>query len=240
LPDVSEEEPAEMAARTAAGEMPAPETRNGVLGYFIGGRFIPRMAGGETPPNPGEGDPPKGDEPPTGKDGKPFDAERAQRTIDQLREEVKTGKATAAKLAAAEAKLREIEDANKSETERATARAAEEEQKRIAAEQRAADLVLRLTVERTATKLGFHDPDDAYRLIDRKAVEMDDEGEPTNVEALLKDLAKAKPHLVKADDTKKAERGTPGTPKPNGKAPTGAEKTQEEVNRLRATGRYSV
>ncbi len=176
----------------------------------------------------------------TGADGKPFDAARAQRTIDALRDELKGHRGTAKERDDLKKKLQEIEDAGKSELERATAKATDEEQRRTAAEQKAAELVLRLTVERTATKLGFHDPDDAYRLLDRRAVETDDEDEPTNVEKLLADLAKQKPHLVKADDTKKAERGTPGTPKPNGKVPTASEKTQEEVSRLRATGRYSV
>lgn len=214
---------------------------DGVPGYWFGRLFIPKMAGGEDDPKPGEGDPPPGDGG-TGKDGKPFDADRAQRTIDQLRDEVKAGKAAQKELDAAKARLQEIEDAGKSELERATTKATEAEQKVAAAEARAADLTLRLTVERAAGKMGFHDPDDAYRLIDRKAVELDDEGEPTNVEKLLTDLAKAKPHLVKADDGsgKKAEKSPPQTPKPAPNGTSASEREQRDLEGLRATGRYSI
>jgi hypothetical protein len=233
-----------MAAQHQGREMLPPITyRDGVPGYLLGSFFVPRIAGGETPPNPGEGDPPPGDGG-TGKDGKPFDAERAQRTIDQLRDEVRAGKATQKELDEARKKLKEIEDAGKSELERATARATEEEQRRTAAEQRAADLALQLTVERAAGKLGFHDPDDAFRLIDRRAVKLSEDGEPENVEELLKALAKAKPHLVKAEGEAKgggtAAKGTPPNPKPgNGKAPTRDDLIAEKKKKLEESGSYA-
>lgn len=179
--------------------------------------------------------------PETGRDGQPFDAARAQRTIDQLRDEVKASKGTKAELEAARKRLQEIEDAGKSELERATAKAAEEEQKRTAAEQRAADLVIRLTVERAAGKLGFHDPDDAYRLLDRSAVALGEDGEPTNVDALLRKLAEAKPHLVKSEvEPKKpaAEKGTPQTPKPTGKPATRDDLIEQSKRELQASGLY--
>ena len=216
---------------------------DGLRYWKVGDTLIAPISGGETPPNTGEGDPPPPD-PQTGKDGKPFDAERAQRTIDQLREEIKGLKANSKELDTAKAKLKEIEDAGKSELERATAKATEEEQKRTAAEQRAADLALQIVVERTAGKMGFHDPDDAYRLIDRRAVEMGEDGEPKNVEALLKKLAESKPHLVKTaeGDEKKppaAQKSPPPTPKPNGKPPTRDELVKEKYEKLKASGTYS-
>lgn len=190
---------------------------------------------GETPAPAG------GTEPQAGKDGTPFDAQRAQATIDALRNEIKAGKATAKEAETLKARLKEIEDKDKSEVERLAGSAKEASEKLVAAEARAADLALRLTVERAATKAGFHDPDDAYRLIDRRTVELDDAGEPTNVEALLKDLAKAKPHLVKAEDSgkKMADRGTPALPKPASGAPAN-DREQRDLEGLRATGRYAV
>lgn len=182
-----------------------------------------------------------GTEPQAGKDGQPFDAARAQRTIDQLRDEVKAGKSTARELDAAKAKLKEIDDAGKSEIERATAKATEEEQKRTAAEDRARDLAIRLSVERAARKLNFIDEDDAYRLIDRKAVEMDDDGEPKNVDALLTALAKAKPHLVKAEGESKqpaAQKGTPTTPKPATGGASRDEHLAKTADVVRASGAY--
>lgn len=221
-----------MSARYPASEM---------LGQFINGRFIPRMAGGED--DPPTGDPPAGDNPPTGRDGTPFDADRAQRTIDAQRDEIKALKAAQKDLAAAQARLKEIDDASKSETERLASKATEAEQKLAAAEQRAADLALRMAVERAARKLNFIDEDDAYRLLDRKAVEMNDDGEPTNVEKLLTDLAKAKPHLVKAEDgdkdAKPRTEKVPSTPKPNGRT-SSSDVVRDEVERMRATGRYTI
>lgn len=221
--------------------MPTTTQASEMLGQFINGRFIPRMVGGEDPP-PGDDDK-TSDDPPKGKDGTEFDADRAQRTIDALREEVKTSKAIAKDLAAAQARLKEIDDASKSETEKLASKATEAEAKLTAAEQRAADLALQMAVERAARKLNFIDEDDAYRLLDRKAVTLGEDGEPANVEDLLKVLAKSKPHLVQATDDGKAGNGArtqavPGTPRPNSGKPT--DKAQADIDGLRATGRYSV
>lgn len=228
-----------MSASTYTSETLEQITRNGLTGYLIGGRFIPRMAGAEDD-HPKSEDPPKTE---TGKDGQPFDAARAQRTIDQLREEVKAGKGTAKQLEDALARLKAIEDKDKSETERATAAAKDASEKLAAAEARLAEERIGRIVERAASKMGFHDPDDAYRLIDRRAVEMDDDGEPKNVDALLKKLAEAKPHLVKTDDGdgKKAaaQKGTPGTPKPDTKPPTRDQLIEEKKKQLRESGSYS-
>ena len=182
----------------------------------------------------------------TGKDGTPFDAIRAQRTIDRQTEELRTLRAQAKELADARARLKEIEDKDKSETERMASKAREVEAKLTSAEQRAADLALQMSVERAARKLGFIDEDDAYRLLDRKAVTLDDDGVPTNVETLLKDLAKAKPHLIASEDTGQrgtngnATRGVPGTPKPAGNTQTQSRAAMIEQARkeLAAGGRY--
>jgi hypothetical protein len=213
-----------MADTTLASEMlPIAAVRDGRRGWLFGTRFIPVIAGGED--DPPAGDPPAGnDDPPKGKDGTPFDADRAQRTIDQLRDEIKALKGTSKEAETLRARLKEIEDKDKSEVERLAGTARETSEKLTAAEAKAQDLAIRLSVERAARKLNFIDEDDAYRLIDRRAVEMDDDGEPQNVEKLLTDLAKAKPHLVKAEgDGQKpgtngaATRGVPPTPKPAGR-----------------------
>lgn len=230
-----------MTGQPTRSEMLPPMTViGGRDGWLVGGRFYPRIAGAEDDPKPGEGDPPGGDGG-TGKDGKEFDAARAQATIDKLRGEVNAGKATAKELEAAKAKLKEIEDRDKTEAEKLAGAAKEASEKLTAAEQRAQDLAIRLAVERTARKLNFIDEDDAFRLIDRKSVELDDDGAPTNVEKLLADLAKAKPHLVKADGEQKppATKGPAPTPKPSGKAPTRDELIAEKTKQLRESGSYA-
>lgn len=59
------------------------------------------------------------------------------------------------------------------------------------------DYRLREAVGEAARKLNFVNPTLAYRLIDRGAVNYDEDGgAPTNVDALLKDLTKSDPYLV--------------------------------------------
>ncbi len=214
--------------------LPPISVINGVLGYFIDGRFIPRMAGGETPPNPGEGDPPpKPDDPPAGKDGKPFDPARAQATIDALRAEVKAGKTTATELAAAQAKLKEYEQAQLSETERLTAQLADANARTTDLESKSQTALIRTAVEREAAKLGAVDPEVVYALIDRSDVKLTDAGDVTGADKAVKALLDAKPYL-KGDGTKKADKGTPPMPKPNGQQQTREERVAEAQKELRA------
>lgn len=228
------------------GETPPLTMCNGVSGYQFDGVFIPRMAGGETPPTPGDADPPKSDDPKPADsrtDDEPFDKDRALATIRKLRDNEKATKTQLKELDDLRAKVKAAEDKDKTEAERLAGNAKEASEKLTAAEARAQDLAIRLSVERAARKLGFIDEDDAYRLIDRKAVDMDDDGEPANVDTLLAALAKAKPHLVKSqDDDKKtaaAQKGTPPTPKPSGTAPTRDEQVKTYAQKLAGSGRYA-
>lgn len=84
--------------------------------------------------------------------------------------------------------------------------------------------VKRLTLENTFLQIkdvDWHDPEDALRLVDLSSVEFDGEGnvkDPGSLKKAAKDLAKAKPHLVK----KSTDVG-PGVPQgaPTGTAPAG-------------------
>lgn len=213
--------------------------RDGVPGYwFSDGMFIPSIGGGETPPgDPPAADPPAPADPPDNPDD--FDKDRAMATIRQLREKEKAGKTTAKELADARQKLKEIEDAGKTETERLAATAKETGEKLTVAEKRSQDLAVQLHVERAARKLNFIDDDDAFRLIDRTAITMDDDGNPTNVEALLTALAKSKPHLVKPESDGNGNkpptpRSTPPSPKPAASGSSGDE-VDKLAERMRAS-----
>lgn len=62
---------------------------------------------------------------------------------------------------------------------------------------------------RQATALGFHDPDDALRVIDAEALPVKDEDADTDaIKALLEQLAKDKPHLV-ATQTRRRQTDRP-------------------------------
>ena len=75
-------------------------------------------------------------------------------------------------------------------------------------------MVLTMSVEREAARLGFADPADAIGLIDRSLVTFDDAGKPENVKALLGDLAKAKPYLIASRRFGSADSGSHGAPPP--------------------------
>jgi hypothetical protein len=179
----------------------------------------------------------------TGKDGTAFDAARAQRTIDQLRDEVKASKGTAKELETLRTRLKEIEDKDKSEVERLAGTAREAGEKLTAAEHRARDLAIRLAVAETATTLGITGASvkAAVRLLDHGALEFDeDTGEPTNVEVVLKALLKEFPMLATDGEKPPPAKGTPQTPKPQTNGTTASEREQRDLEGLRATGRYSV
>lgn len=179
-----------------------------------------RFAGAEDDPAaaPSEGQEPKPDgrEPsesqPTperksgGQEPQTFDAEY----VKALRAEAAANRKRAAE---AEARLKAHEDEKLSEAERQTKRIAEleAENQRLAADRR--ERLIRAEIRVQASAEGFSDPDDAWRLLDPAAIEADEQGEPKNVGALLKALAKAKPYLLR----KPAAEGVPATPKADGK-----------------------
>lgn len=103
-------------------------------------------------------------------------------------------------------------DAKAKETAKATTddRIAELERQIVERDQRDQERSMRLATLEAASRLGFRNPDIAYRLIDRAAVEFAGDGTPKNVERLLSDIAKSEPYLVGAtSDFGGGPRGTP-------------------------------
>lgn len=79
------------------------------------------------------------------------------------------------------------------EQERERAKALEQERAKI--EDRARERTLQSAIMREAARLGVVDAEIVARLIDRAAIEFDEQGEPRNVGALVEELIKAKPYL---------------------------------------------
>ena len=116
-------------------------------------------------------------------------------------------------LKAAAAKLKVLEDADKTDLQKLTdrlgiletERVAETKQfseqlatlqeQNIALEQQRTDLLLRTTVVAEATRQGFYDPDDAYGLLDLSRLVVKD-GKVDGIKEVLQELAKAKPYLL--------------------------------------------
>lgn len=203
--------------------------------WQVGARRFPVLAGGDDdppptdPPKPPEAKPKEGDG--DGDDGAPFDKERALATIKKLRETERLSKTQAKELEDLRTRVKASDDAKLSDQERTAAAATAEKERADKAETALRQERIERHVERAATTRNFHDPDDAYRLIDHAAIEFDADGKPTNVDALLDALVKAKPHLAKAEaaPAPAPAPGVPPTPKPaNGQNVAAAQKTEHQ------------
>jgi small-conductance mechanosensitive channel len=95
-----------------------------------------------------------------------------------------------------EGRVKAEEEAKMTEQERLQKRLAELERKEAEYQQVLQARTLEYEVKLQASKLGVVDPDAAYRLLDVKQIEFDDDGKPTNIEKALKDLVAKKPYLV--------------------------------------------
>jgi hypothetical protein len=110
--------------------------------------------------------------------------------------------------------LDEIEEKNKTELEKALARAeaAEKERENVRAE--ANEIKLRAAILSEAAKPERHvvDTDSAIALLDRSTLQLDDNGNPTNIAQAMDSLLTAKPFLVAAGGSRgNADQGARGT-----------------------------
>ena len=123
-------------------------------------------------------------------------AERARR--EAAKQLANLGVSSFDELSAIVQKSREREQAEMTELQKAQAANAELEKRleQAAAAQKA--LAMQSDIVALSAKLGIVDADAAYRLLDKGAIEFDANGKPTNTEALLNDLLKAKPYLAGA------------------------------------------
>ena len=124
----------------------------------------------------------------------------------------------------AAARLKELEDAEAkrqeaalSETDKLKKQVEAAEAKGKEALQKADERVIRSEVISVAAQLGFADPKDAFALVDRSTFKVKDDGAVEGVEVVLKDLAKAKPYMLK-------KAGSAGIGATN---PSGAQGTRE-------------
>jgi hypothetical protein len=111
----------------------------------------------------------------------------------------------------AEDKLSEQERAKLSEQERTQRERDEARQQAVAEREAKQKLALEVEVLKQAGQLGFKDPSLAEAAI-RAEVEFDDEGKPSNVKALLGNLAKRAPYLIGATSSAAAPDGKGNVP----------------------------
>lgn len=96
--------------------------------------------------------------------------------------------------ASAAAKLAKIEEASKSDLEKAQAAAAEAETRAKAAEERIAKVLTRAAVETAAAKAGAIDTEAVFALLPSDAITIDGD-QVSGVDAALAALQKSKPYL---------------------------------------------
>lgn len=120
----------------------------------------------------------------------------------------------------AQARLKELDDAEKSDVDKAKEEATESKTQATTSKERLRAREMDFAVTQEAVKLKFHDGEDAAALLDTTDIEVDEETGVPNREDIvdaLKDLAKSKPHLV--SDRKKVVAEGDGDGGKTGKSP---------------------
>lgn len=144
--------------------------------------------------------------------------QQAQPDVNELLKEIKSLRRENAKW---RVQLRGIEEqqqskakAEMSELERLQAELRDAQEARTRAEQERLSTVVRIQVVSAAAKAGFADPEDAYRMLDVAALDVDEAGRVDGLDGTLKELLKAKPYLAK-----QANQNTYSPTNPAGGAP---------------------
>lgn len=170
---------------------------NGIPCWRCGTTILPIMAGG-APDGEGEGGGESdgdGESQGTGANGKTFTQDEVNRLIGERVERERSKYKDYSTLKKSAEELAQLKQSQMTETEKLQNRLKELEGKEQTWQQERRELLLRGTIERTATTLGIVDPEAAYRLLDMSSLEFADDGTPKNVETALKALLKAKPYL---------------------------------------------
>lgn len=219
------------------GQVPSGQPR-----YRAGDRPLPPIRGGESrpgesPPAPAAPSvtPPAEPAPPTPPTGDEHDPARARALIEKLRPFETEAKRLARELADAQARLKAIDDATLSETEKQAAKIAALEKSLADAQTAHREALIRTAIEREAHAQGAVKADVVYRLVDRAAIELDAAGEVKGAEKAVKALLEAEPYLKATTETRP---GVPATPRANGNT-TPAQKADEAYERMKNSGNYA-
>jgi regulator of replication initiation timing len=102
------------------------------------------------------------------------------------------------RLATYEEEKRAAEEAKLSETERLTRRASDLERQLAERDQSLKERTVLASTIDAAARLGFANPRLAHRLLDHSEIEFEADGNPSNIEALLRGLLAAEPYLASA------------------------------------------
>jgi len=139
----------------------------------------------------------------------------------------------------AEKRVKEFEDASKSELDKAKSDAEEAKKRADAAEKELIEARVS-NAFLTSSKHSWHDPETALALLDRSEIRIDDDGKIVGVKEAADALAKAKPFLL--SDKRSDERssgGNNGGGKPSGGQPSNnGSGTNKEKERQKLLEKY--
>lgn len=194
---------------------------------------------GATPP----GTPPAGNtppaQPPSGDSGQGDDATKLKAALDRERQLRKDAEKRAKDGEAAKARADELEQAGKSDTEKAVAAARREAAAETMA--KANGRLVAAEARAAAAALRFQDPRDATALIDLSDVRVAEDGtvDTDAITARLDQLAKDKPYLVASATPPEPQGPRPPKPDPSqgsGRAPAPASGSKGAAEAARRYG----
>lgn len=211
--------------------------------FMINGKPIFPIMGGAEDGSEGEEEKP-GDEKPSEDEDHPKDEDkdkdpRIKELSDENAKRRNEAKRLADELAKAQVRLKEIDDADKSETERLSSKI-DEQEKRIAA---LVDANKELSIKNAFLadkKHAWRNPDSALKLLDLGEVEIDDDGKITGLDKAIKKLADSDSYLLEPNDE---DTGLPPRQQPSGDrtrqtpAPPGTKKREDLIKRFPALQR---
>lgn len=190
----------------------------------------------DTTGDDGDDDDASGDDDKKGKKkGKQEDA-RIKELSDEAARHRRAKKAEKERADALQKRLDEIENKDKPEAEKLTARVTELETQnaKLAEDLHQARLSNAFL---SSNKFDWHDPADALRLADLSEVELEDDGKVSGLDAALSKLAKAKPHLLKAK-AKKQDDDADDDADATGHSPNGRKKKDGQLDRANLEKQY--
>lgn len=176
----------------------------------------------------------------TWEDGSTFDVEKAKAALVKLRAAEKEARELKKQRDTLDAEVRAFKQAQLSDTERMAAENAEMKAKVELLERQARETQEREQITSEARRLGFIDEDDAFRLVDRARLQVEEAtGRISNLQSVLNELLQAKPHL-KSDGPPEAQQRSTITPTPSRQATPNLNEVAES-NRalLQSSGRYA-
>jgi hypothetical protein len=164
-----------------------------------------------------------------------FEAAKYRKRLRQL-EQVMEEKQKASKLA----KMKE--------TDRLKAIAAEAEAKAVALKRRADSVAIQAAIVNAASAQGFYNPEDASRIINKKQIELDNDGNVNagQVDQMVRMLAESKPYLVKEQmrnqsmaDFGPTNPASSSRPKPKDYSQGKIEQLKQQAGEFMRSGRMS-